>query len=124
MGIPLIQIKSRKRTAKMKVMKLRHELGRLCIKESEVTIIESAIEQLWAALENAQEILEELSAFYVELGDDSGKNEAFEESEKIEKEVQKAIEAGQDAIKVRAVKTMNINRSSSENTMDHYEQPA
>ena len=71
MDILLIQIKSRKRTAKTKVTKLRHELERLCVKESEVTVIESAIEQLWAALENAQEILEELSAFYVEVEDDS-----------------------------------------------------
>ena len=32
------------------------------MKDSEVTDIESMIEQLWAALEDAQEILEELSA--------------------------------------------------------------
>ena len=124
MDILLIQIKGRKRTAKTKVTKLRHDLERLCVKESEVTVIESAIEQLWAALENAQQILEKLSAFYVEVGDDSGKNEAFKESETIEKEVQKVIEAGQDAIKVRAAKTVNINRPSSENTTDRYEQPA
>ena len=31
----LIQIKSRKRTAKTKVTKLRHELERLCVKDSE-----------------------------------------------------------------------------------------
>ena len=124
MDILLIQIKGRKRTAKTKVTKLRHDLERLCVKESEVTVIESAIEQLWAALENAQQILEELSAFYVEVGDDSGKNEAFKESETIEKEVQKVIEARQDAIKVRAAKTVNINRPSSENTTDRYEQPA
>ena len=62
----LIQIKSRKRTAKTKVTKLRHErYERLCVKDSEVMVIKSVIEQLWAALENAQEILEELSAFYV-----------------------------------------------------------
>ena len=45
------------------------------------------------------------------MGDDSGKNEAFKESETIEKEVQEVIEAGQDAIKVRAAKIVNINRS-------------
>ena len=45
------------------------------------------IEQLWAALEDAQEILGELSAFYVEVGEDTGKNEAFKESENIEKDV-------------------------------------
>lgn len=73
----LIQIKSRKRTAKTKVTKLRHELERLCVKDSEVMDIESVIEQLWTALENAQEILEELSAFYVEIGDESGKNETL-----------------------------------------------
>ena len=124
MDILLIQIKSRKRTTNTKVTKLRHELEGLCVKEAEVTIIESAIEQLWAAQENAQEILEELSAFYFEVGDDSGKNEAFEESETIQKEAQKAIEAGQDAMNVSAAKTVKINRSSSEKTMDRCEQPA
>ena len=49
------------------------------MKDSEVTDIESMIEQLRAALEDAQEILEELSAFYVEVGEDIGKNEAFKE---------------------------------------------
>ena len=59
--------------------KLRYKLERLCVKDSEVTDIESMIEQLRAALEDAQEILEELSAFYVEVGEDIGKNEAFKE---------------------------------------------
>ena len=98
----LIQIKSRKRAAKTKVTKLRHELERLCVKDSEVMVIESVIKHLWTALENAQEILEELCAFYVEIGDESGKNKTFDETETIEKEVQKAIETGQNAIKVRA----------------------
>ena len=75
MDILLIQIKSRKRTAKTKITKLRHELKRLCVKESEVTVIESAIEQLWAALENAN--LEELSVFYVEVREDSGQKKSF-----------------------------------------------
>ena len=119
----LIQIKSRKRTAKTKVTKLRHELERLCVKDSEVMVIESVIEQLWTALENAQEILEELSAFYVEIGDESGENETFDETETIEKEVQKGIETGQNAIKVRASKTVNINKSLWENTTDSDEQP-
>ena len=44
------------------------------------------IEQLRAALEDAQEILEELSV-YVEVGEDTGKNEAFKKSETIEKDV-------------------------------------
>ena len=43
------------------------------------------IEQLWAALEDAQEILEELSAFYVEVGEDIGKNEAFKEQKTLKK---------------------------------------
>ena len=38
--------------------------------------IESMIEQFWAALEHAQEVLEELFAFYIEV-EDNGKNEAF-----------------------------------------------
>ena len=42
------------------------------------------IEQLWTALEKVEETLEELIAFYVEVGDESGKNEAIEESETIE----------------------------------------
>ena len=61
----LVQIKRIKRSAKTKVTKLRHELERLCVKDSEVTDIESMIEQLRAALEDAQEILEELSAFFL-----------------------------------------------------------
>ena len=56
------------------------------MKDSEVTDIESMIEQLRAALEDAQEILEELSV-YVEVGEDTGKNEAFKESENIENDV-------------------------------------
>ena len=114
----LIQIERRKRSAKTKVTKLRHELERLRVKDSEVTDIESMIGQLWAAFEDAQEILEELSAFYVEVGEDTGKNEAFKESETIEKDVQRAIEAGQNAIKVRSCKIMNMNTPLSENTTD------
>ncbi|RMX60486.1 hypothetical protein pdam_00001469 [Pocillopora damicornis] len=90
----LVQIKRKKRSAKTKVTKLRHELERLCVKDSEVTDIET--------LEDAQEILEELSAFYVEVGEDTGKNETFKKSETIEKDVQRAIEAGKNAIKVRS----------------------
>ena len=80
------------------------------------------IEKLWTALENAQEILEELSAIYVEIGDECGKNETFDETETIKKEVQIAIETGQNAIKARASKTVNINKSW-ENTTDSDEQP-
>ena len=40
----LVQIKRIKRSAKTKVTKLRHELGRLCVKDSEVTDIERMIE--------------------------------------------------------------------------------
>ena len=69
-------------SAKTKVTKLRHELERLWVKDSEVTDIESMIEQLWAALEDVQEILGELSAFYVEFGEDTGKKEAFKKSRK------------------------------------------
>ena len=119
-----IQIKRRKRSAKTKVTKLRHELERLWVKDSEVTDIESMIEQLWAALEDVQEILGELSAFYVEVGEDTGKKEAFKKSEIIQKDVQRAIEAGQNAIKVRACKVMNMNSPLSENTTDRYEQSA
>ena len=120
--ILLLWIKKRKRTEKNKVTKLRHELERVCLKDSELTVIESAIEQLWTALENAQETLEELIAFYVEVGDQSGKNEAIEESESIEKEVQRAIEAGQDVIKTRTCKTVNTDRPISMNITDNHDQ--
>ena len=106
-----IQIKRRKRSAKTKVTKLRHELERLWVKDSEVTDIESMIEQLWVALEDAQEILGELSAFYVEVEEDTGKEEAFKKSETIQKDLQRLIEAGQNAIKVHACKVMNMNTS-------------
>ena len=47
--ILLLQIKKRKRTEKTKVTKLRHELERVCLKDSELPVIESVIEQLWTA---------------------------------------------------------------------------
>ncbi|PFX13133.1 hypothetical protein AWC38_SpisGene22813 [Stylophora pistillata] len=76
--ILLIQIKRRKRTAKRKVTNLRHE----------ITDIKSVIEPLWAALEDAQEILEEITAFYVEVRvkEQAVKTEPFEESEAIERD--------------------------------------
>ena len=40
----LVQIKRIKRSTKTKVTKLRHGLERLCVKDSEVTDIESMIE--------------------------------------------------------------------------------
>ena len=120
--ILLLQIKKRKRTEKTKVTKLRHELERVCLKDSELLVIESVIEQLWTALEKVEETLEELIAFYVEVGDESGKNEAIEESETIEKEVQRAIEAGQTAIKTRARKTVNTGRPIGVNMTENYDQ--
>ena len=45
-NILLLQIKKRKRTEKTKVTKLRYELERVCLKNSELTVIESVIEQL------------------------------------------------------------------------------
>ena len=115
--ILLLQIKKRKRTEKTKVTKLRHELERVCLKDSELTAIESVIEQLWTALEDAQETLEELIAFYVEVGDEAGKKEAIEESESIEKEVRRAIEAGQTVIKTRARKGGEIRDTKTFNLL-------
>lgn len=114
--ILLIQIKRRKRTAKIKVTNLRHE----------ITDIKSVIEPLWAALEDAQEILEEITAFYVEVEvkEQAVKKEPFEESEAIKRDVKRTIEAGQNAIKVRASKTVNMNKPFSENTTDRYQQSA
>ena len=83
------------------------------------------IEQLWTALENAQETLEEMTAFYVKVGDESGKNEAIEESETIEKEIQRAIKAGQTVIKALARKTVDTSQPISVNMTDSYDlQPA
>ena len=65
----------------------------------------SVIEQLCTALEKVQETLEELTASYAEVGNESGKNEAIEGSETIEKEIQRVIEARQTVIKTRARKT-------------------
>ena len=84
--------------------------------------IESAIEQMWAALEDAQEISEELTAFYVEVEEEAGKKEIFEESETIKRDLQRTIEAGKNAIKVRASKTVNMNRPLSKNAVDCYMQ--
>ena len=66
--------------------------------------------------------MEELTAFYVEVGDESGKNEAIEESETNEKEVQRVIEAGQTVIKTRARKTVNTGKPISANMTENYDQ--
>ena len=50
------------------------------------------------------------------------KNEDTEESETIEKEVQRTIEAGQTVIKTRARKTVNTGRPISVNMADNYDQ--
>ena len=50
-------------------------------------------------------------------------DETFDETETIEKEAQKSIETGQNAIKARASKTVNINKSLWETTTDSDEQP-
>ena len=71
------------------------------------------IEQLWAALEDVQEILGELSAFYVEVEEDTGKEEAFKKSETIQKDLQRLIEAGQNAIKVRAYRVWRYAPASA-----------
>ena len=44
--ILLLQIKKRKRTEKTKVTKLRHVLERVCLKDSELPVIESVIEHI------------------------------------------------------------------------------
>ena len=53
------------------------------------------IEQPWAALEKVQETLEELTAFYIEVGDKSGRKTKPLKSrpETIEKEIERLIEA-------------------------------
>ena len=121
----LLQKKKRKGTEKTKVTKLQHELEKVCLKDSELPVIENVIGHLWTALENAQETLEELIAFYVEVGDESGKKEAIDELESIEKEVERAIEAGQTVIKTLTSKTVNTGRQISMNMGDIYnQQPA
>jgi len=53
------------------------------------------------------------------------KNEAIEESETIEKEVQRAIEAGQTVIKARECKTVDTSQPINANMTDSYDlQPA
>ena len=53
----------------------------------------------------AHEMLEKLIAFYVEVEEEAAETEAFEESETIERDVQRMIEAGQNVIKVGASKS-------------------
>jgi len=62
------------------------------------------------------------TAFYVEVGDQSGKKEAIEELESIQKEVQRAIEAGQTVIKTHARKTVNTGRPIVNMTDNHDQQ--
>ena len=49
------------------------------------------------------------------------KKKAFEESESIDQEVQRAFEVGQTVIKTRVSKTMNTSRPISLNMTDNYD---
>ena len=53
---------------------------------------------------------------------ETGKNEAIEESESIEKEVQRAIETGQTVVRTRARKTVNPGRPIRVNMTDNHDQ--
>lgn len=110
--ILLVQIKKRKRTEKTKVTKLQYELERVRLKVRSYRS-SSVIEQLCTALEKVQETLEELTAFCAQVGDESGKNEAIEGSETIEKEIQRVIEARHTVIKTRARITTTNSLPSS-----------
>ena len=84
-------------------------------------VIESVIEQLWTVLENAQEILRELSAS--KLKTNLAKTKLLTRPKQSKKKYKKRLKQDQKAIKVRASKTVNINKLLWETTTDSDEQP-
>ena len=87
-----------KRISKRNTTKLRHQLQK-SFSGSKVTLnkaeIEYGVECLWASLEESQDVLDELSSYYLEQKDGENQKAVMKESNELELECQQAIEKAQ-----------------------------
>ena len=68
-GEEIINLKRRKCALKSRLTRLRHEIEKLYILDSvEVTEVEWKIEQLWQDLEETHKVLDNMSRYYVSVG--------------------------------------------------------
>ena len=108
----------------------------LCnIDSVEVTEVESKIEQLWQDLEETHEVLDNMSRYYISVGQAEKHLASSEESDKIEEEFFKAIENAQACIKAKYTalssennvtkeSPQNINSSSDNQIPSHASNPS
>ena len=93
-----LELGRRKRASKRDTTKVRHQLEK-SFSVSKATLnkeeIEHRVEHLWSSLEQTQNIMDELSVYY--LGEKDGENEKaiMNESNELELECQQAIEKAQ-----------------------------
>ena len=66
-----------------------------------VSEVENKVEQLWRDLEETQEVLDEISQYYISVGQSEKQLESNKESDDIEVEFVKAIENAQTYIKAK-----------------------
>ncbi len=90
-GEQIIVLKRRKRALKWRLTRLRHQVEKLCITDSAVVSeVENKAEQLWRDLEETQEVLDEISQYYISVGQSEKQLESNKESDDIEVEFVKA----------------------------------
>ncbi|KXJ14836.1 hypothetical protein AC249_AIPGENE9496 [Exaiptasia diaphana] len=106
----ILELSRRKRNAKREVTKVKHHLEKvLATPNSPVECIESCIDALWAALEQTQDALDELSTCYLDLKDEENQNRTMKEAEDFEMDCQQTIEKAQSTV-------IAASKGPSENT--------
>jgi uncharacterized protein (DUF3084 family) len=84
-----LELNRRKRAIKRRTTKIRHQLGKLLSAPPasvEKQQLEHHIDSLWCSLEETQNIMDELSACYLELKDFVGQKATRKESDELEVE--------------------------------------
>jgi hypothetical protein len=93
-----MKLRREKRIRKTKVTKLKHYLQKLCSVykgSDDQSEIENCINELWDVLEETQLTLDELSGVYLELNDVNTQKGIMEESDKLQQDIQEAIDSAQ-----------------------------
>ena len=114
----------RKRVSKRNTTKLRHRLEKV-FSASKTTLdkdeIEHSVEGLWSSLEETQDIMDELSAYYIKQKDGENQRAVMKESNELELECQQAIEKAQAVLisgcfeKVSDGDTIEVGQTTSSN---------
>ena len=96
-----LELNRRKRASKRNTTKIRHQLGILLGTPSsslDKPQLKHHINSLWSSLEETQNIMDDLSACYLEQKDFVGQKATRKESDELEVECQEAIEKAQAVV--------------------------